>query len=303
MFQLVRGGTLAEAGRRLEMDTSSVYRSLKRLEAALKVRLFERSRRGMTPTELALALAARGEAIEAQVVSARELVNPDDAQLMGTVCVSTTEILLAGLLMPALPGFRRAYPGIDLELRVTNQRVRVDRREADVVLRGTSRPPNHLVGANLGTVSSALWASTAYLETLPANAPVERMAWVVPDGDELLSAYGSRAWRTARYPHAVLGTRCDSLLSVALAVEAGLGIAIAPYFLMEGRPGVVPLSDALPELNFDAWLLTNPDVRHRRCVGAFFNHARSHVVVARPGRQSQLLVGCAAEPARMPPST
>lgn len=281
VLQLVRGGTLGEASRRLGLDTSSVYRRVKRLEQSLRLRLFERSKKGMAPTELALALAERGEVIEAQMLAARELVLHEDSQLTGVLCVSTTEILLSGLLMPVLPGFREAYPGLDLDIRLTNQRVRLDRREADVALRGTSFPPEHLVGANLGTLSSAVWGSRRYLDALPAGCPIDEMTWITPDGDELLTAY-SKAWRTETYPKVQPSIRLDSLAAVAAAIEAGLGVGVLPYFLMESKQDIVDLTGRVAEVDFDTWLLTSPEMRYLRRVNVFFNYMKSSIKLPLP---------------------
>lgn len=280
VLALVRGRTLAEAGRRLGLDTSSVYRAVKRLEQRLGLSLFDRSRQGMAPTELALALAQRAEAIEAELDRARELLGGDDEQAVaGTVRVSCSDLTLAGLLMPLLPEFCRAWPGVELELEATNQRARLDRREADVALRGTRQPPEHLVGVCLGTMRSALWAHRTYLERLPSPPDIAAMTWATPDADPALPDYPSKRWRRANYPQVQPRLRCDGMLAVAQAVEAGAAVGVAPYFLMQGRPGLVDLSGHLPEVDTELWLLTHPDVRHLRRVRVFFEFVRSRLVL------------------------
>ena len=46
VLALARTGTLAQAGMRLAVDASTVFRSLQRIEKGLGQRLFERSRTG-----------------------------------------------------------------------------------------------------------------------------------------------------------------------------------------------------------------------------------------------------------------
>ena len=53
ILALSRTGTLALAGNRLGQDASTVFRSLQRIEKGLGQRLFERSRQGYQPGELA----------------------------------------------------------------------------------------------------------------------------------------------------------------------------------------------------------------------------------------------------------
>jgi DNA-binding transcriptional LysR family regulator len=279
VLALVRGRTLQEAGRRLGLDTSSVYRAVKKLEQRLGLPLFDRGRQGMAAGELALALAQRAEAIEAQLESARELLQDDTVALSGSLRVSCNDIGLHGLLLPLIGPFVRAHPQLQIELLATNQLARLDRREADIALRGTSAPPEHLVGVKLGVMRSALWASQAYLDTLPTGTDIAAMAWATPDADVNLPDYPSRRWRQACYPDLVPRLRCDGMLAVARAVQAGAAVGVAPYLLMAGQPGLVNLTGHLPEVDVDLWLLTHPDMRHLRRVKAFFDFVRRELVL------------------------
>jgi DNA-binding transcriptional LysR family regulator len=279
VLALVRGHTLQEAGRRLGLDTSSVYRAVKKLEQRLGLPLFDRGRQGMAPGELALALAQRAEAIEAQLESARELLQDDTVALSGSLRVSCNDIGLHGLLLPLIGPFVRAHPQLQIELLATNQLARLDRREADIALRGTTAPPEHLVGVKLGVMRSALWASQAYLDTLPTGTDIAAMAWATPDADVNLPDYPSRRWRQARYPDLVPRLRCDGMLAVARAVQTGVAVGVAPNFLMAGQPGLVDLTGHLPEVDVDLWLLTHADMRHLRRVKAFFDFVRRELVL------------------------
>ena len=64
VLALVRSGTLAEAGERLGVDASTVFRSLQRIERGLGQALFERSRAGYQALELAQTLAEHAEHLE-----------------------------------------------------------------------------------------------------------------------------------------------------------------------------------------------------------------------------------------------
>lgn len=277
VLALVRGRTLADAGRRLALNTSSIYRAIKRLEQRLGLSLFDRSRQGLEPGELALALARRAEAIEAELDLARELLQGGEHALAGTLRVTCSDVVLAGLLMPVLPGFCAAHPQLELEVSATNQLASLGRREADVALRGTRQPPEHLVGVRLGHIRSALWASQGYLAQQPLPHDPATLRWAAPDADEHLPDYPSKRWRRSRYPQLVPQLRCDGMLAVAQAVEAGVAVGVAPYFLMSGKPGLVDLSGHLPELDIELWLLTHPDVRHLRRVKVFFEYLREHI--------------------------
>ena len=59
VLALVRGRSLARAAELLQVDVSTVFRAVRRLEAALGVALFEKSRRGYEPSETARAWPSR----------------------------------------------------------------------------------------------------------------------------------------------------------------------------------------------------------------------------------------------------
>ncbi|MBK9606312.1 MAG: LysR family transcriptional regulator, partial [Betaproteobacteria bacterium] len=54
LLALVRTGNLAEAGKRLGADTSTVFRSVQRVEKQLGLTLFTRSRKGYFASDLVL---------------------------------------------------------------------------------------------------------------------------------------------------------------------------------------------------------------------------------------------------------
>ena len=63
ILALVRGRTLARAAEQLQVDVSTVFRAIRKLEANLQVALFDKTRRGYTPTQSAKALAEQAERV------------------------------------------------------------------------------------------------------------------------------------------------------------------------------------------------------------------------------------------------
>src|SRR5664279_2972902 len=98
VLSLVRVGNLADAGERLGVDPSTVFRSIQRIERGLGQRLFERSRSGYQATEQALVLASHAEQIEVQLESARSAAQLGPEQVAGSVRLTTTDTILHGLI-------------------------------------------------------------------------------------------------------------------------------------------------------------------------------------------------------------
>lgn len=274
VLQLVRGGTLAEASRRLGRDHSTTFRAIKRLEQQLGISLFTRTRTGMEPGELALELAAHAEAIEQRMAQARELLAGGEAQLRGTLRVTTTDTILHGVLLPVFDVFAARYPNLEVELVATNQLANLSRRDADVAIRATRKPPEHLVGADLGTITASLYASERYLRDRAAPSPAE-LDWIAPD--DSLAEHPSVAWRRAQFPHVVPRFRCNSILGVADAVKSGLGIGVAPDFLLRGVAGVRAIEPRIAALDIGLWALAHPDIRHLQRVKALFEFLKERL--------------------------
>lgn len=278
VLALVRGGTLGEGARLLGQDSSTVFRALQRLEKRLGLSLFERHRQGLLPGELALAWARSAEAIEGELDRADELLSGSNRRLAGTLRVTTTDTLLVGLLLPLVADFRAAFPQLTLELLASNQLASLSRRDADIAIRATTKPPEHLVGARLGVIRSALWA---HKRLLPAGQQADPtlLDWVSPDADESLADHLSVRWRRRVYPQVQPALRCNSILAVAQTVRCGAAIGVAPRFLLQGQPDIVALTGDEPALDTELWLLTHPDVRHLQRVKVFFDFVRNRLVL------------------------
>src|SRR4051794_33793500 len=178
LLALVRGRTLQGAAERLKLDASTVFRSIKRIERDLGERLFDRSRQGYMPTELARKLALHAERIESELQAAREAAFAGGDEPSGTLRLTTTDTIMHGLLLPVLARFGAAYPGIDLELIFSNALANLSRRDADVAIRATRKPPEHLIGLKLGTMRSAICASRGLMARVGSQIKLEEMEWI-----------------------------------------------------------------------------------------------------------------------------
>lgn len=275
LLALVRGRSLGGAAERLKVDTSTVFRSIKRIEKDVGELLFERSRQGYLPTELGRALAVHAERIESQLQEAREAAFRRSADPSGILRVTTTDTVLHALLLPLLGDFSVAYPKIDLELVSTNALANLSQRDADVAIRATRKPPEHLVGSRIGTLASAVFAAQSYLDRFPGTLRLEEADWV--GLDDSLADHPSMRWRRQHYPKVQPRYRCNSVLSAAGAIVWGLGVGVAPMFLLEDKPQVRIVEGPLPELETDLWMLAHPDVRHLQRVRILFDYLREHL--------------------------
>ena len=272
ILALVRGGSLARAAALLRVDVSTVFRAIRRLEAALGQTLFEKSRAGYLPTSLANNLAQQAERAELALEAARIGVEQGGEVISGTVRLTCTDSVLQGLLLPALAQFMPDYPALILELSTSNDFANLSRRDADIALRLTRTPPEHLVGRCLGTVRYQVCASTDFARQ-HAGRELAELAWIAPD--DFLPDHPTVAWRREHLPGIRPSYRCNSMLSVTELVRAGMGVAALPDFLLD--EGLQPLGPALAGYDTALWLLTRPDCRALRSVVTLFDELGQHV--------------------------
>jgi DNA-binding transcriptional LysR family regulator len=276
LLALVRGGTLARAAAALTVDASTVFRKAQRLEKRLGQRLFERSRAGWQPSELALQLAGHAERVEAELEGARAATQAGDAQASGLVRLSTTDTILQGLVMPALRTLAHRHPRLQFELHAGNEAVNLSRRDADIALRATRRPPQHVIGRELGTIRAAVYAARPEGPGAPA-LDLATCPWIAPD--DAMPEHLSVLWRRRHLPRVLPQWRVSSILSVFDAVRAGLGVGIVPVFLANTSDDLVALTEPLAECDTSLWLLTHPESRHLRRIATVAQHLAARVAL------------------------
>jgi DNA-binding transcriptional LysR family regulator len=270
VLALVRAGTLAQAGERLHVDSSTVFRAVQRIEKGLGQRLFERLRTGYLPTELARSLADCAEQVEAQLELARSAAQTRPEQVSGMVRITTTDTILHGLIAPALKTLQATHPLLSLDLRQGNELASLTRRDADIAVRATKRPPQHLVGKHIGPIRVALFtAKKGGLKTFDETT-ASQTSWIAPD--DALPEHPSVLWRKKHFPKVSPSYRVDSVLTAAELVAGGLGIGLLPIFLAQRRNDLVQLTEVIDECQTELWLLTHTESRHLRRVSTVFTH-------------------------------
>jgi DNA-binding transcriptional LysR family regulator len=277
VLAVVRGCTLAEAAVRLGVDTSTVFRSIQRIEQGVGQRLFNRTRSGYQPLELAQTLAEHAELMEIELESARSEAQLRTEEVSGTVRITSTDAILYGLVAPSLKKLKTAHPLLTFELHASIEVANLTRRDADIAVRAAKRQPQHLVGKHLGQIRYALYTS-AKGQIKSFEAALDSSAcWIGPDDG--LPEHESVIWRKKHAPKVVPTYRVGGNLAVMKFVELGLGVGILPMFLAEGHKGLIRLTDELVDCRTDLWLLTHQESRHLRRVATVFTYLADTLIL------------------------
>lgn len=264
-------GTLTGAARTLGIDHSTAFRRLGALEARLGVRLFDRARDGYAPTPAGEAAIASAVRMDGELAELERRLAGEDLRPSGSVRITTTDTLV-DVLAPVFAAFRDAFPDIVLEVVVTNAFLTLTRRDADVAIRPTRRPPDHLVGRRTVAIATAVYGA-------PGRGDPDRPAWI--GADDSLAHLGSAQWMRANVPDGGVVLRSNTLMGMLAAARAGIGIAALPCFLADPDPGLRRVMPILPELETELWLLTHPDLKRVARIRALLDFAAERIAERR----------------------
>lgn len=264
-----RARTLSGAASALHVTHTTVGRRLRACEEALGVRLFDRSPLGLEPTPAGQELIELAERVEGEVQAAQVRVMGRDAELRGSLRVSTVDFLF-GLGHAAFASFLDRYPSVEVTFTATMEHVSLRRRDADVVIRLTRSPPESLVGRKVGALSFAAFASPGLVERVGERQPYAAFPWI--GTDERLDSRWLQGWMAANAPGARIVARVDhSSMLLRQMVQLGVGVFFLP--VLEGQAlGLRQLGPVLEDYTSPLWLLTLPELQHVSRVRAFLDH-------------------------------
>ena len=263
---VARTGSLAGAARRLSVNHSTVSRRLKALETELGVRLFDRYEGSHEPTEAGAAMLEHALRVEAEMADMSRAVGGRDARLCGSLRLSTVDPPLVQIFAEELAAFVARYPGIDLEIANQTETVNLTRREADVALRLTNAPPEHLFGRRIGRLEFALYGPRTIVGELPGETSLESYPWL--GWDERAGARLTEQWMKRNVPNARIACTFDSISVLAALMRAGVGLGFLPCVIADAMQELRRLRPVEPGFGMDLWILTHPDLRQTARVRA-----------------------------------
>ena len=258
---VARTGSLTEAARALKASAATVGRHIEALETRLAARLFEHRSTGYVLTEIGQSILIRAEEAEAAVLDVEREGQGVDRRLSGKVRIASTEDISAMVLVPALPGFRIAHPGIEVEILGRTDLANLTRRDADLALRTVRPERGELLVRRIGAVDLAVYASRSYAQARGLGAGevdfarVEIITWV----EEMATLRGG-PWLAERAAESPVTLRVNTTRLLFDACRAGLGLAILPCFGADAEPGLVCVIPPEQVLSIDAWVVMHRDL-------------------------------------------
>lgn len=257
---LESAGTFTGAARLLGVAHTTVSRKLKDLEVHFGARLAERRDDGVMLTPEGERLLESARRIEAELAGLERDITGRDHRLTGHIKLTTVDAL-SWLYMPVMARFRARHPQIELAVEVGSEVRNLSRREAEVALRATNAPDNHLYGRQVGQLDFYPYARA------DLAADPEAMAWL-EYGNRDCSQPAAR-WLRRVHPTVRPQASVPTPLMMYRAVDAGLGAGLVPLALAEQSPGLLRLAHE-PAFSIAVWLLTPMELRQTARIRALF---------------------------------
>jgi len=147
---VARAGGFREAARATGASPSGLSEAVRRLEARLGVRLFNRTTRSVAPTEAGARLLERLGPALGEVAAALALVDDFRDRPAGTLKINVPGSALRTVLPAIVPGFLAAYPEIKLELVADESFVDVPAAGCDAGIRYEERLAQDMIAVPIG---------------------------------------------------------------------------------------------------------------------------------------------------------
>lgn len=276
LLAVARRGTLSAAAASLGVGIATLSRRIDRLESTLGVPLFVRQQSGYQLTEDGADLIETAEAMEAAAFTLTSGA-ARQAELSGRVRLATAENLATGLILPALPAFRAAYPGVAVDVVTDIMTVNIHRRDADLAVRMVKPQRGNVTVRRLGTLGYGLYASAAYAAEREAGGDTGRDAFVT--WGEVYAHLPAAQWMEQALQGRPSAVTTTSLATQVAAVAAGLGLSVIPHFLA-AEAGLVCI-DADIGVEQPIYLVIQSDLAHSRRTRALADFLTDLVIANR----------------------
>lgn len=263
---VAQSGSFAAAARKLDLDPSSVSRTIASLEEQMGLRLFQRTTRQLVLTEAGEIYLARIapllDELEHALDEARKVSTGPGGTLRMTSTVSFGQICL----LPLLPEFKANYPDIKLELILNDAVLDLIAEGIDLACRLTKETHTELISTRLLNTRFHVCISPEYYKTMPAiqtphdlenhnclvfNLPQYRSRWIFKDKQNVIQIVPIKS-----------NLSITSALALRECALAGMGPVLLADWLIkkdiaEGRLFTVLNDYEVSAENFDtgAWLL------------------------------------------------
>lgn len=282
---VAKAGSFTHAAEALNLSQSAISRQVSSLEQDIGVPLFHRHARGLIPTEQGDLLYSTAQEMMVKLETVKHQLTDSRERPTGSLRVTTTVGLGSAWLAIRMHEFLDLYPGIEVDLLLSNEELDLAMRQADCAIRLRQPQQPDLIQRRLFTVHFHVFASASYIKRFGKPESVDDLEnhRLITWGDEAPGYLKDVNWLTTagmpagtRRPSAL---KINSILAIKRAVLRGAGIAMLPDYSVEDDTTLIPIMTELDVPNFDTYFAYSAELRNSARLNVFrdflFSQAKS----------------------------
>jgi LysR family transcriptional regulator for bpeEF and oprC len=236
--RVVETGGVTRAADSLHMPKATATTLIQQLEGTLGVKLLNRTTRSVNVTPDGAAYYSRCVAILAEIRETEESLAQRHASPQGRLRVEVPTLMARLVIVPALPTFFARYPDIDLQLGCSERRSDLIEEGIDCAVWSGELQDSTLIARRVGLLYFGTCASPAYIAAHGEPHHPDDL-----NAHRCINHFSPRTGKMFDWVFVKNGARIQASLrgyialddenSYVTAVEAGLGIAQIPAFVLK----------------------------------------------------------------------
>ncbi|MCY0916329.1 LysR family transcriptional regulator [Massilia antarctica] len=264
---VLAAGSLTGAARATGILQPTLSRHIAELESQLGVTLFERTGRGLAPTEMASRMADVAQRMEMAAHAVVQTVVGQRSNMQGTVRIACSPMAASYLMPQILTQLGELEPTIQIELVASATLSNLLRREADIAIRMVRPEQQSLIARKLAELRIGVVANVRYLEACGIPAVVgDLLHHRLLGYDQDKTIYQGMASLGMPVTAGAFALRTDDQVAYARLVTEGAGIGFVPLYVMPAMPGVVQVLPQLAIPTVPVWLVVHREIADNRVI-------------------------------------
>lgn len=247
---------ISAAGRQLGLAPAVASARLSKLEKQVGADLLHRSTRKVSLSLEGEEFLPFAREILAQEDAARAALGHGSAEIKGTIRFAASSTFAQLYIAPLIPEFLQRYPGINLELKLSDLPANLIEGGFDLALRNYAIGDSGLRARKLSDDKRILCASPGYLArhgtpAQPVDLVDHQLLVFANSGARRLVARSVEQQSSFPPPGAHSRVSCDDGASMRIAMEAGAGISMSSLWSVHKELKQGSLVHVLPEYEIE----------------------------------------------------
>jgi DNA-binding transcriptional LysR family regulator len=270
-------GSFTKAAEVLDVSKGLVSRHVSNLEKTLNAKLFHRTTRRITLSEVGDELFAKAKQIQLLASEAEIRVNDITLEFEGDLKVTGPSEFGKALCHHVIPDFVKEHPQINLILDFGPLKREVASGDFDIAFRAYEKLPDDVVGKELGYIRNVLVCNKSFIKSnnIKSIKDLYDCSFILNGQNERwnqLALVSGKKEYNVEVKGSIISNTYSSILSLA---NQGLGIASLPYYQVEKQIMEGELVHLLPSWGIKthrlSLLYAQRKITPRKLVS--FNHA------------------------------